>query len=666
MHFKKTEKPFKKNGHNALDIACMMYSHYQVQYSKRLSLRKLFEGILFMKINIVMQDLRMVRMCSVGVLFFSALLATSLLDTLQAQAISNIMSKRSYDDYLGTPFVTQKAPMLKFNVRTSPKPEGINYPFKEQTAHGVCLFNRFPPFTLSDRKVFISGPWYDTPSANGEFTHGITAIMALPNFRQGSTDVSHLPRTEKWELINDPLVWTCAAQLADKLRKTNPGDDRIPALLTLANDHKFTPNKQAYLALGEYLWEGERYPTDSDGQGVLYPSLDIEETGGWDYQRECFGWLYQGMIEAAAKYNLKLIPITYGQWTFDVGAYYESMRQNGNGYPEYLLPEKDFLASPDPTLKACEETGGVVSMDGYIQAIWGDEPFYKRNTNGTLIISNGQPVYNDITETHLYGTPIRLEKNEAKQCLQDIYRQALRMYLMYYRLAGDYPDSSLDRKPFLKDVQIGAWTRITNEGMQGIQQNDRPLPGWLMEMMTGMYLMTADDIVVWSSDFNNPPGPLGGDYTKTWKYNTQGVMEYLVKAMHRYSVMDPIHHGAFQWCWFNLPLVNKNETDGDQYYQKPIAIGKIREYHGKPWLELYVAFPAMDNQSSTMRIWVDKSNKKSPIWTIKIPNGRNYFYDAWEIPGGFKGLKGRNVYLQYHDAMGIERTERGDWRLNPL
>lgn len=586
--------------------------------------------------------------------------------SMPSYAKPNAYSNPPTHDYRGVPFVTQKAPVLRFRESDSPKLEGINYPFQQQLAQGVCLFNRFPPFTLSDRKVFISGPWYDTSSANGEFTHGITAVMALPNFRQGPTDLSRLPRTDKWELINDPLVWSLAAQLADNLQKANPGDDRVAPLLTLANDHKFTDNKDAYIALGKFLWQEERYPTDSNGQGVIYPSLDIEETGGWEYQRQCFGWLYQGMINAAAKYNLKLIPITYGQWTFDVGAYYESMRQNGNGEPEYLLPDRDFLSSPDPTLKVCEDTGGVVSMDGYIQAIWGKEPFYKRNPDGTLILRDGLPVFNDITETNLYGTPIRLEPHEAEQCLQDIYRQAIRMYLMYYRLAGRYPSSRQDRKPFLKNVQVGAWTRITNEGMQGIVQNDRPLPGWLMEMITGMYLMTADDIVVWSSDFNNPPGPLGGDYTKTWKYNTEGVMEYLVKALHRYSAMDPIHHGAFQWCWFNLPLVNKNKTDGDRYYQKPIAIGKIRKYHNKPWLELYVAFPAMDSESAIMKVWVEKEGRKSPTWSIKLANGRSYFYDAWEIPGRFNDLEGRNVYLQYHDAMGTLRTLRGDWRLNPM
>src|SRR3954462_4017766 len=85
-------------------------------------------------------------------------------------------------DYDGHPFVTQSAPVLKFERRQAPRLEGIDYPFEEQTAHGVALLSRFPAFTLSDRRIHVDGPWYDTEAANLHFTRGITTVGAIPRY----------------------------------------------------------------------------------------------------------------------------------------------------------------------------------------------------------------------------------------------------------------------------------------------------------------------------------------------------------------------------------------------------------------------------------------------------------------------------------------------------
>ena len=281
-----------------------------------------------------------------------------------------------------------------------------------------------------------------------------------------------------------------------------------------------------------------------------------------------------------------------------------------------------------------------------------------------MVVADGKPVFNDIKKTKAYGLDMRLEKNEGQVCLQNIYRQALRMYLMHHNFAGQYPASSDLRKPFLKNVRIGAWTRYTNEGTQGIHQNDRPLPGWLMELITGMYLFTADDIVVWSSDTNVIPGKLGADVSKAWnwKYGHFGFTEFLLKAMHRYSTLDPLHHGAFKWCWFRLPIVDENKTDGERYDQKPLVFGKIRTYEGKPWLEMFAAWPALDGQPAEFKVWIDKDGQRSAAYTIELANGRSYFYDAWQLPAEFKDIDGKNVWIRFKDPLGKVRTWRGDWR----
>jgi len=570
-------------------------------------------------------------------------------------------------DYDGHAFVTNAAPRLPFQRKVKPGPFGIDYDFAEQTAHGVALLARFPAFQLSDRRLHVDGPWYETAAANLHFTRGIASIGAIPRYREkedAATNLRKNPPSQKWCLMTDPVWYAAAGRLGKKLEASDPSSPLLPALRLLSEKHAYTNDQAAYLELGRYAFESERYALDAQGGLALYPAIDIETTENWQHQRDCNGWLYQGMAEAARQRQLSIVPMLYGQWQFSVGCFWESMRQGGTGDPEYLLPEKDFLAHPDPTLVACQDNEGILSMDGYQQALWGVEPFYQRRSDGALIVREGIPVFSDLAETKAYGWPLRLEKNEAKQCLDNLYRTALRMYLQHHRRAGQYPADSELRKPFLSRCRIGAWSRYTNEGLQGIEQNDRPLPGWLLDLLIGMYLFTADDITLWSSDMNFYPGALGGNYTNAWRYNAHGVLESVVKAAHRYSALDPLHAagGPFQWCWFNLPVVNKNETPGDRYFEKPIAMGKLRRFDRHTWLEMWVAWPALDQGSTTLKVWVDQNGARSPAYNVRLRHGRTYFYDAWQLPDTFKHLEGQHVWLRGTDLLGVQRTWRGDWR----
>lgn len=586
-------------------------------------------------------------------------------------------------DYEGRPFVTNRAPDLLFEQKVAPSTYGIDYSFPEQTARGVALFSRFPSFTLRDRRMHTSGPWYNSNSVNLHFTHGFNSIDALPNYRLYDTNPTSVRMTlicsNKWQLMTDPMWWSYATQLYEKIVATNSASTCLPALQLLGygvvsnfvTNHYLTNNQAAYLELGRYVWKNEKDALDVQGKGALYRMIDIELTGGWEHQRQCFGWLYQGMHEEAANYGADMIPVTYGQYTFSIGTVADSERGWVTNVPHYLESSYDYLAGDDPTLQACRDYKGVISMDGYVQGIWGQEPFYIRNADGTLFITNGYPVYSSRTNTTAYGWNLLLEANESKACLEHIYRQATRMYLMHHWFDGTYPSNSTTRRSHLVNSKIGAWIRYSNEGVLGIVQNDRPLPGWEMEMCIGMYLMLADDIVFWSSDFNNPPGALGGNYTNYWKYNAAGVVEYAVKAAHRYSAMDAIHTGAFNWCWFALPMVNGNRADndplkldGERYYERPIAFAKLRTYNSQPWIEMYAAYPACDSNACDMKLWVDKGGtNKSGAYTLKLANGRSYFYDAWQLPSAFTNLQGSNVWLQFRDQIGVVRTWRGDWRV---
>lgn len=573
-------------------------------------------------------------------------------------------------DYAGTPFVTDPAPELTFRVQESPRRHGIDYPFPDQTARGVALLSRFPAFTLSDRRIHVDGPWYAEPDANAHFTRGIATVGAIPRYRESDdapTNVRDLPPERKWSLMTDPMWWGHAVRFLEQLERTDPADPRIPALRAFGVGHKMTPDEAAFRALGHYVFHNERFATDRSGRFVGFPAIDIECTEGWEHQRDCLGWLYQGLARGAAETRTTITPLLYGQWQYDVGAAYCSMVEPLTGLPEYLRPERDFLAAPDPTLAACQQNQDILSMDGYQQAIWGREPFLERDAHGGLILENGIPRFSAATATTVYGCRLALEPGEARQCLENLYRTALRMYLQHHRRAGGYPAHSGLRKAFLSDCRIGAWSRYTNEGLQGIRQNDRPLPPWLLETLVGLYLFTADDIVLWSSDMNFIPGPLGGDYSRTWSYNAHGVLESVVKAAHRYSALDPLHAaaGRIEWCWFNLPVLNRNESPGERCFEKPIAIGRLKEFRGRTWLELFLSWPALDAEARQFQVWIEQGDRRSEPFTIELPHGRTWFLDAWMLPTGFSQLTGRDIFLRTTDLLGVERTWRGDWRHNP-
>src|SRR4051812_26549458 len=119
-------------------------------------------------------------------------------------------------DFDGHAFVTNAAPVLKFERKTRPALTGIDYDFAEQTAHGVALLSRFPEFKLSDRRIHIDGPWYDSDAANLHFSRGIASIGAMPRYREkenAPTNLRKLSQFQKWSLMTDPVWYAAASRL---------------------------------------------------------------------------------------------------------------------------------------------------------------------------------------------------------------------------------------------------------------------------------------------------------------------------------------------------------------------------------------------------------------------------------------------------------------------
>jgi hypothetical protein len=112
-------------------------------------------------------------------------------------------------------------------------------------------------------------------------------------------------------------------------------------------------------------------------------------------------------------------------------------------------------------------------------------------------------------------------------------------------------------------------------------------------------------------------------------------------------------------------MLNENKIDGERYDQKPIVVGKLRSHDNQTWIELLAAWPALDDQPTTMRLWIEQNSQTSPVTTFTLANGRSTFYDAWQLPSGFTDLRARDIRLQFTDQSGQTRTWTGDWRIVP-
>ncbi|MVM34965.1 hypothetical protein GO755_33365 [Spirosoma sp. HMF4905] len=566
-------------------------------------------------------------------------------------------------DYEGNAFVRDSAPTIPFEAKVRPYLHGVDYYFPEQTAKGVTLYKRFPEFALADVKIHSMGPWFSDASANAQFSRGITTITTLPNFRNGGPqDVKSLPANRKNTMLPDDVFWVLSGSLANSLGSADP---RYEALMALANNHELIADENAYIELGRFAWQNQRYTNAIDGQFSRYLSLDIEISSPYTNYRLIVGWLYKGFCSAAAEAGFTIRPFTYyGPEQVVIEGL--SDRMGGSGDPEYLSEQFDFLANTlDPTIQAIAQFGGVFANDTYLQGIWGNEPLLMRDGNGTPQTDGGGFVlYNELSQTTAYGQTIPLEAGEAQKCLRDLYEQSTRLYLMNHRIAGQYPAQSGMRRSGLEGTKTGSFTRYTNEGVDGITHNDRPVPAWQLELFNALNLFLTQHLWCWGVDFNHEPDALGANHADTWYYGAYGVAESITKAAHRHAAFTNIQASAFKWCWFNLAMVNHMQTDGDGYHQKALCHAKIRNVNGTVWLEVLLAFPASDNRSTLFQVWVQQGSIQSEIFQCELPSGRHYFYDCFLLPSSFsyEQVEGENVYLTYPDTMNVPRYHRGDYR----
>lgn len=570
-------------------------------------------------------------------------------------------------DFEGRSFERTAVPIIPFEAKNQPYQYGINYYFPEQTAKGATLFKRFPAFNMTDAQLHLMGPWYSDADANAHFSRGVTTLSVLPNYRQGPTDATALPYTQKSVMYSENIV----KHYAEILMNTGGGDNTILQNFINGLMQADQSAESTFVALGRLMYQQEKSVLDQTGKGSLYVTFNIENIWPTDpqlsqpYLQNCFGYLYDGYCGAAYDDGVLVRPFNYGSYQMQIELDASSFR-DGSGFPNYLQPQYDFLAGGGPILQAMQKYGGVMAIDDYIQGIWGNEPFLQRDVDGSPITDGqGNVYFAQNGSTTVYGQTVSLEINEAQRALLDIYEHATRLYLQLHRLADDYPSYDGQRRSNMENIQAGAFTRWTNEGVAGIVQNDRPIPAWQMELFNALGLFLSPHVYAWGVEFNQEPSPLGS-LSSVWPYAADGVVESLISAAYKHASFRNIQPSRFKWLWFNLPIVDNMTTPGNRFHEKALCFGKIRDVNGIVWLEILFAFPATDNTPTAGTIRVEQNGVVSQDFNFQTADGRSYFYDAWQLPSTFSydGLSGSDVTINYYDGFARPVSHRGDYRVN--
>jgi hypothetical protein len=158
-------------------------------------------------------------------LLCAAVIALSLV--IMASPALAAPSSTRLSDYDGHAFVTNPAPVLRFERKAKPSLTGIDYEFNEQTAQGVALLSRFPAFKLSDRRIHVDGPWYDSDEANLHFSRGIASIGAIPRYREKADAPTNL-RKVPFSNLEGRHVWLRGTDMLG-VQRTWRGDWRAAA-----------------------------------------------------------------------------------------------------------------------------------------------------------------------------------------------------------------------------------------------------------------------------------------------------------------------------------------------------------------------------------------------------------------------------------------------------
>lgn len=617
-------------------------------------------------------------------------LGFSILST-SAQQPSNSAIKSGRKDWLGTPFVEDKAPRLVYMERATPRPLGNDYNFAPQKAKNVINFLRFPEFKLHPRKKVIWwGPLYTDTKDNLHYTRGITHLCNHPKYREKLQEmkVTGKQLTHWFEGMERH-----AGLFAEHIKKHKPEDPRIPWLEEWSKDQRLIDNEETAKAFGAFCWDDVMGTTR--GEGVEFLTIDIESfkastrtKSPWQTQyQNMMGWIYQGFIEESKKKGKPTRMVTYSQ---SLGIYstlhYSSDPSDWGMTPGYLHPRAvgltfaggsgDKPVNPNtPSGKALISSNGFICEDAYQRQTY-YEHVYKQKPDGTLILDKGAPVYRDDEDMQdAYGIKIGVtgvdkrtsvggNANESRAYLDTIFQKAQQLWNnTYWAAGGKMPEWNTSRQPGLENLNLGSMSRHDIESFNlsvgDDRYGDRPLNPAQVEGIHLLTLLLSDLSEYWSSEVRVTP--IGSEVK--YRYAQDGPYEYMLKGSHRLSEFNFIFDQPYRPIFPKLLMYKGNKDDGERYDQKPIVIGGIFERNRQPYCWLYWWFPANIGRGALdAKVWFDNGKMKSSVYPIKFVGDR-VGLDVWKLPANLTGLMPKDFQIEFSDLTGKKHRWCGDYRV---
>lgn len=581
-------------------------------------------------------------------------------------------------DYEGTPWTTSEPVVLPTTLRDAPRPKGNWYRFDPQQAKQVVNLSRFPKFATSPMTPLVY-QWklYDTLETFDLRNYGMSHLVVTPVMRQGGyVTPTNLPRTQRVSFHGDSFLYGNANKWADEIGDET--DERVIHLRALANQHRMVIHQPTLDLLAVKSWEDVKSQV-GQGLGVDYVCFDIETdmhpslekmNSGNPNQWETdllymMGALYLKMGELAHKDGIPIKIFSYG-----VQPVKEKNEETRNLLSNYLTVN-DTNADPyenstHPMVLAYQKFGGFIGRDQYARTTWSDQTWYKKTDDGHYLMQDGRRVLrDDFYTTTLYGQEVKLagadpdyyNEKESSTTLKWFTHELSAMYAYDFFLNGGKTRRKYSEKnPVWAKTEMCRWLRYDTEPFSapGAKLGARPIYDKQMEL-TVMLRSLRGAQWFWQAE---KPQIMGKEYEGM---PTSGSIEIAIKARHRAeNLLVPFFKQYKDW-WYIRPtrgLVEDIKGDLSQNPQDaPVMTGLLA---GRSVLLLSCFWAQDENETSEMVCWYDDGKVKSPSYRI-VHEGRDTFFDRWELPKTIKKAEPQYLYFQFKDINGNLHTVSGDY-----
>ncbi|MDB5240082.1 MAG: hypothetical protein JWP57_707 [Spirosoma sp.] len=608
---------------------------------------------------------------------------------------------KSGADYNGTSFVTQSAPTLLSVARTAPRRKGNWFPFLTQLAMNTALHKRRAPFATHTRKTIVfPGNLYTDPADN-EFTGRGWTHSSEATLSGESVYPVGIKRCIESAFYDRATAAANVTQGGDI-----PTDTQKAQLLAWASAPHVPISDDGAARLYAKKWVDVFEQQDWFGGGIEGFSVNHEVYSGTFQAHYNHSGLMTRAIREEMESRLKgdgsrKFPIVKAAAT-DYGAlvhyspYALDFRatQSNNFDPNTPDPDPSvpvwlhFVSIAEPykgvsrsaplgtfsilaqLLKAGKLYAGSGQYPRYTmddQTMWqkNGDGSYKTNTNGWMLPRT------DVRTTVVNGEACPLLETDYTKSMQQLYGYYCQFYAYYFFRAGSkhLPMSTdvmagweaMQRgyAQFRLNTEVDTTYNYVGQGLDPETYNRRPLNRkWTETYAIGMYLY-MDYLRGWMNVQNRTD--LGG--VNTHDGQSRASVEFYANGFQRGADLNWIHDTPYQFVVPKFFLFEQATNEWEQLWRKPIVIGGLATYGGKPTLWLHWVWPCQDEDRVTdMIIWVDKGQGPVTPGYLAQFEGRDPGLEYWQFPNAAAGAQPKDLYFQFKSFLNETITWRGDYR----